>query len=108
MCSCICTRASSRGRGLRAANKKEKYRKIRERKQRTSLHELCKDMPSQFLDYFRYVKGLAFEERPDYSYLRGLFRKAMDRKSLVDDGVFDWMDGAANMRTARRSITRRR
>lgn len=94
--------------GLRAGTKKQKYQKIRERKQRTSLHELNKDLPSQFLDYFRYVKGLAFEERPDYSYLRGLFRKAMDRKQLTDDGLFDWMDNSSALRTSRRSMTRRR
>ncbi len=77
--------------GLRASNKDEKYRMIGKQKQKISLRKLCKDMPRQFVDYFRYVKGLAFEEHPDYSYLCGLFRKAMDREGLVDDGAFDWM-----------------
>ncbi len=85
--------------GLSGANTKEKYRKIRKRKRRTSFSELCKDMPSQFIDYFRYVKGLEFEERPDYSYLRELLRKALRRNALVDDGVFDWMHAPADTRT---------
>lgn len=94
--------------GLRAPNKKQKYQKIRDKKQRTSVHELCRDLPSQFLDYFRYVRAMGFEARPDYSYLRGLFRKAMEKKGVVDDGIFDWMDGASAMHSSRRSLTRRR
>lgn len=81
--------------GLRAANKKQKYAKISEKKQRTTSHELCRDMPSQVLEYFRYVKNLRFEDEPDYSHLRRLFRRAMERKGYVDDGIFDWMESSS-------------
>lgn len=88
--------------GIRVANKKQKYAKIRDRKQNISLRELCKDMPSQMVEYFRYVRRLEFEDRPDYSYLRSLFRKALERKNVTDDGVFDWMESSSH-RSSRKS-----
>ena len=32
-----------------------------------------------------------FEERPDYNYLRGLFRGLMERSGYQNDGQFDWI-----------------
>lgn len=77
--------------GIRIANKKEKYSRILERKRNTTLRDLCKGMPSQVVDYFRLVRRLEFDERPDYSLLRNLFRAALERRQLQDDGVFDWL-----------------
>lgn len=88
--------------GIRIANKKQKYARIRDKKQNISLRELCKDMPSQMVEYFRYVRRLEFEDRPDYSYLRSLFRKALDRKNETDDGIFDWMESSSH-RSSRKS-----
>lgn len=88
--------------GIRVANKKQKYSKIRDRKQNISPRELCKEMPSQMVEYFKYVRRLEFEDRPDYSYLRSLFRKALERKGLQDDRVFDWMDSSSH-RSSRKS-----
>merc|ERR1712048_1269485 len=34
---------------------------------------------------------LSFDEKPDYCYLRGLFKRAFDRIQCLDDGVLDWM-----------------
>jgi hypothetical protein len=44
----------------------------------------------EFKAYFQHVKSLAFEDRPDYDYLRRLFRELFFRKSFVFDNVFDW------------------
>lgn len=53
----------------------EKTFAILEKKQETTLEELCDELPVQFLYYMRYVRSLTFEEKPDYSYLRSLFKK---------------------------------
>jgi hypothetical protein len=37
-----------------------------------------------------YCKGLKFEDRPDYGYLRRLFRELMYKMDLEWDGIFDW------------------
>lgn len=77
--------------GLRADNKKEKYRRILESKVSVTIPELCAGLPEEFQDYLVYCRGLRFDESPDYVYLRGLFSGLMESKGFVNDGVFDWM-----------------
>ena len=38
----------------------------------------------------RYCCNLKFAQRPDYDYLRSLFRGCLRRNRLIEDGVFDW------------------
>lgn len=40
--------------------------------------------------YFEHVKSLGFEDRPDYDYLKRLFRELFFRKGFTYDNVFDW------------------
>ncbi|EAZ51201.1 casein kinase I [Cryptosporidium parvum Iowa II] len=76
--------------GIRANNKEEKYKKIMEKKMGTSVETLCKSYPPEFATYLHYCRVLRFEDRPDYTYLRKLFRDLMQREGYVDDGDFDW------------------
>lgn len=77
--------------GLRAATKKQKYDKIRERKLSTPVDTLCKGFPSEFASYFNHTRSLAFEDKPDYHYLRQLFRSVFHRENFSYDYIFDWM-----------------
>merc|ERR1712202_87136 len=36
------------------------------------------------------IRSLRFEEKPDYSYLRQLFRNLFHRQGFTYDCVFDW------------------
>lgn len=76
--------------GLRAATKKQKYQKISDRKVSTPINELCKNYPPEFATYLRYCRSLRFDDRPDYAYLRGLFRDLYLREGYADDCIFDW------------------
>ncbi|KAI8060984.1 kinase-like domain-containing protein [Gongronella butleri] len=76
--------------GLKAATNKQKYEKIGEKKQSTTVKELCAGYPNEFAIYLQYVRKLGFEETPDYDFLRDLFNKVLDREG-PDDGVYDWM-----------------
>lgn len=76
--------------GLRAATKKQKYQKISDRKVSTPINELCKNHPPEFATYLRYCRSLRFDDRPDYAYLRGLFRDLYLREGFADDCIFDW------------------
>jgi serine/threonine protein kinase len=76
--------------GLRAATKKQKYQKISDRKVSTSINDLCKSHPPEFATYLRYCRSLKFDDRPDYMYLRGLFRDLYIREGFADDCIFDW------------------
>lgn len=76
--------------GLRAATKKQKYQKISDRKVSTPINDLCKNYPPEFATYLRYCRSLRFDDRPDYAYLRGLFRDLYLREGFADDNIFDW------------------
>ncbi|KAL8513795.1 hypothetical protein ACS0TY_013055 [Phlomoides rotata] len=76
--------------GLKAGTKKQKYEKISEKKIMTPIEVLCKSYPSEFISYFHYVRSLRFEDKPDYSYLKRLFRDLFIREGYQFDYVFDW------------------
>jgi len=74
-----------------AANKKEKYEKIRQKKVSLSLDRLCSGLPIEFQAYLNYTRSMKFNERPDYVYILRIFKDLFDRKGLIHDNVFDWM-----------------
>ncbi|KAB5557584.1 hypothetical protein DKX38_008493 [Salix brachista] len=76
--------------GLKAGTKKQKYDKISEKKVSTPVELLCKSHPSEFVSYFHYCRSLRFEDKPDYSYLKRLFRDLFIREGYQFDYVFDW------------------
>ena len=76
--------------GLKAATEDERNELIKEKKMETPVEELCRDLPKEFATYFKHVCGLAFDEKPDYSYLRNLLRDLFVREGFEHDFVFDW------------------
>ncbi|CAI9761389.1 unnamed protein product [Fraxinus pennsylvanica] len=76
--------------GLRAGTKKQKYDKISEKKMLTPIEVLCNSYPLEFTSYFHYCRSLRFEDKPDYSYLKRLFRDLFIREGYQFDYVFDW------------------
>eukprot|EP01135_Chromosphaera_perkinsii_P008673 Nk52_evm6s1444 gene=Nk52_evmTU6s1444 len=76
--------------GLKAATRKQKYERISEKKMNTPLSELCKNFPSEFETYLYYCQTRRFDEKPDYSYLRQLFRNLFYREHFTYDYFFDW------------------
>jgi len=76
--------------GLKANTKQQKYERILERKISTSTEMLCKGFPAEFRSYFEHVRSLRFDDRPDYDYLKRLFRELFFRKGYSYDNIFDW------------------
>lgn len=76
--------------GLKANTKKQKYERIMDRKMSTSTEQLCKGYPTEFRSYFEYCRSLRFEDRPDYAYLKRLFKELFYRKGFQYDNLFDW------------------
>ncbi|XP_071732471.1 casein kinase 1-like protein 10 [Rutidosis leptorrhynchoides] len=76
--------------GLKAGTKKQKYDKISEKKMLTPIEILCKSYPTEFISYFHYCRSLRFDDKPDYSYLKRLFRDLFIREGYQFDYVFDW------------------
>ena len=76
--------------GLKAANRKQKYERISEKKMSTPVENLCKGHPDEFEMYINYCRGLRFEEAPDYMYLRQLFRSRFHQLNYQYGYSFDW------------------
>lgn len=76
--------------GLKAATKKQKYEKISEVKMSTPVEVLCRGYPNEFATYLNFCRSLRFEDKPDYAYLRELFRTLFHKLGYAYDYNFDW------------------
>lgn len=77
--------------GLKTSTTAKRYTAIMLKKQEVPVDELCQGFPTEFADYIKYCRALKFDEKPDYAYLRGLFRGLFIKKHFTDDGMFDWI-----------------
>ncbi|KAJ7855264.1 putative casein kinase [Mycena olivaceomarginata] len=76
--------------GFTAATKKQKYNRIMQKKLTTSTDLLCHGFPIEFSIFLNYARALHFNDKPDYSYLRKIFRDLFARKGCQYDSVSDW------------------
>jgi casein kinase 1 len=61
-------------------------------KSKISVENLCQKLPNEFCQYMNYVKKLSFEQKPDYEYLRNLFKNILFRIKERLDNIFSWVD----------------
>ena len=47
-------------------------------------------LPGEFATYLNFCRSLKFEDKPDYAYLRQLFRNLFHKLGYTYDYVFDW------------------
>lgn len=57
----------------------EKFSKIGDKKLQIPTEVLCKGLPDEFSIFLNYCKGLRFEDKPDYDFLKGLFSKLLNQ-----------------------------
>ena len=53
---------------------------------------MCKGIPKEFADYITYCRNLRFEDKPDYVFLKGLFKDLFTKSGYDFDYVYDWID----------------
>jgi len=75
---------------LQAKTKQDKYDKIKEKKASTTIEALTRGLPEEFSIYLNYCRGLKFEEKPDYGYLRKIFKDLMQKNGFECDYNYDW------------------
>ena len=75
---------------MKANNKKDKYERIMEKKLSTSIEVLCKGFPSEFATFLTYCRNLRFDEKPDYTYCRNLFKELFVREGYELDYIYSW------------------
>jgi hypothetical protein len=79
--------------GLKAATEEQKDALIKEKKMNLSGEQLCESLlPGEFATYINYTRSLHFDDKPDYKYLRRLFRRLFISKGFKYDNVFDWTE----------------
>lgn len=77
----------------------ELQERVCEKKKRIKLSRLCGSMPREFVDYFRDVRELGYDERPNYNLLIRRFRDAMKRRRYDEEDVSEWTSSASGDRT---------
>ena len=82
--------------GMKAANDKEKNELVKNSKMSLSGENLCEDLPEEFATYINYTRSLRFEEKPNYAYLRKLFRDVSRARGYKYDNIFDWTEKRFN------------
>ncbi|KAL5344275.1 serine/threonine protein kinase [Pseudogymnoascus australis] len=76
--------------GLKAATAKQKYDSVVFKKMATRIEVLCHGLPNEFAIYLNYTRSLRFDDKPDYVFLRKIFRDLFVREGFQYDYVFDW------------------
>ena len=79
--------------GISGDNPKEKRIEIGKKKMEISISDLCSGIPSQFATFLSSVRSLEFEEIPDYSYYKSLFKELFISEGYEYDYHFDWVSG---------------
>lgn len=76
--------------GINIKDKKAKMKKIYEIKKSIKPEELCKGCPKEFMIFIKYVRKLRYYEKPDYYYIKQLFKNLFKRKGYKLDYQYDW------------------
>lgn len=69
---------------IKTVTNAEKYIKVKNMKEETSLADLCIGLPQVFFTFFDYVRNLNFEEMPAYDMLLGLFETELQKSKASD------------------------
>ena len=51
---------------------------------------LCKSLPIEFSSYMNYTKSLRFEDKPDYNFMRKIFKELFVKNNFELDYMYDW------------------
>eukprot|EP00830_Metopus_es_P015497 TRINITY_DN4485_c0_g1_i1.p1 TRINITY_DN4485_c0_g1~~TRINITY_DN4485_c0_g1_i1.p1 ORF type:complete len:514 (-),score=79.72 TRINITY_DN4485_c0_g1_i1:16-1557(-) len=77
--------------GLEGSCKKEKYNRIMSIKSEISAEELCSGLPPQFATILRAIKGLRFDEKPNYKWFKKELRDCFIVNKCDVDFELDWV-----------------
>jgi len=96
---------------IKIESKSEKHKRIAEIKMTTSNEDLCDGLPKEFLYYMNHVKNLNFTDKPNYDYLKGLFRDLNKNLFTGKNITLDWMklnDYTAKLQLVRKDTDKKK
>ena len=70
-------------------NKNEDIKKV---KIETPVEEFCCNFPAAeaLAEHIVYARGLDYDTKPDYAYLKGLYQDTLNRYGVEENGAWDW------------------
>jgi casein kinase 1 len=71
-------------------SRKERIAGVKEKKISVSVDELLNHHPAEFKHFLNYAVSLKFDEEPDYSYLRRMFKGLYVGSGFEEDFLYDW------------------
>jgi casein kinase I family protein HRR25 len=74
---------------LEAKTKAQKYKLMIEIKNTIGIDELYNQMPREFTVYMNHIRALKFKDKPNYTFLRRVFRELFIRRRFKYDNVFN-------------------
>lgn len=92
-------------RKIKGSTTAETWDLIRDKKLETQ-HLLTVGLPAEFDVFYKYARGLEFEDLPDYDGLRALFRGLAERQGIEYDLEFDWSVPKPRGKKERRRLCR--
>lgn len=75
---------------VQGMEKGDRYERILRIKLKTSVKELCEDLPLEFESYLSYCRRMKFNERPDYVYIKRIFQELFIKQGYTYDNIYDW------------------
>ena len=78
--------------GIKAQNKEEKYKKILQIKLNSTVNVLCDKLPKEFIEFVNYIKNLAFDDKPNYQYLKSILGNIYENFHYNYDTIYDFTD----------------
>ena len=75
---------------IKSVNINDYKNKLLYSKKTISLNKLCKGFPNEMISYFKYVRNLGFEEKPNYSFLKNIFFEILFKINEKCDYIFSW------------------
>ncbi|EGR28458.1 hypothetical protein IMG5_175070 [Ichthyophthirius multifiliis] len=76
--------------GLQCQNREDKYFQILDMKTNYTEEDLCGNLPPEFWIFLSYSKTLKFDEKPDYTYVKKIFKERFVKEGYLFDYVYDW------------------
>ena len=77
--------------GVRANTLQNRYKKIYYMKKNLVNNDIFKSLPEEIKDFYKDIKKLKFEEKPNYSKLKEYFSILLMKNGLKEDGNFSWI-----------------
>ena len=77
--------------GLKLVSRAERFSAITKMKKYIKLENLCEDLPTEILDFCKYIKNLGFTDNPNYGFMKNLLITILNKNGFNNDKKFSWI-----------------